>query len=130
MRPVSVSQSMRFFGFSLLSNIMRKSKYAAIFGAPSSAPILLGNPHNGLESANFSIGTGKLLPYQIVRMDSMTGDSKKTMGWEPTLDTAQEFARNLPKEPIRSARGGADYQRNRTYTYYIHDVRNGTIYRV
>lgn len=108
---------------------MRRSKYAAIFGA-GVPPILPGNPHSGLETANFSIGTGKQLPYQIIRMDSMTGDSKKTMGWEDTLESARMFANTLPREPKRSARGGADFQRNRTFTYYICDIRNGTIYRI
>jgi hypothetical protein len=90
--------------------------------------------HTAREAGNFSVGTGAgryPMPYQVIRMDSRTGDSKATMGWYPTLDDARDDARAmmLADDKTDDARGGAESMRNRYRTYYVRDIRTDRIYR-
>ena len=86
---------------------------------------ILRKPHTALELRNFAAGTGYgryALPYQTIRMDTKTGDSKTTVGWALTLSAAKRTANRL------SDAHGMDNDRQR-WTYYIRDIRDGTIYR-
>lgn len=86
---------------------------------------VLRKPHTALELRNFSAGTGYgryALPYQTIRMDRLSGDSKTTVGWSATLICAKRSANRL------SDAHGMDDDRAR-WTYYIRDIRNGNIFR-
>lgn len=90
-------------------------------------------PHTTLELANFSAGTGSgkfPMPYHVIRMDSRTGDSKRTVGWEATLVDAKRTLKALKDADAKDNRGnsGAEIVRNRYFTYYVRDIRNGNIY--
>ena len=87
--------------------------------------VILEKPHTALELANFSVGSGhgpNAMPYQVIRMRDITGDSKETMGHARNLsDARMEANRMLDAHGIENERTA--------YTYYIRDIRNGRIYR-
>lgn len=84
--------------------------------------IELRQAHTSTETGNFSIGRGSRLPYHILRMRRMTGDSKETVTWCLTLTQARE-------QVVSFLDGHRASQDETEWTYYIHDIRSGNIYR-
>ncbi len=85
---------------------------------------MLTRPHTALELANFSAGTGHKrysMPYHVIRMARETGDSKSTVGWAASRADAKK-----QMDAMRDA-NGVESERARL-TYYIRDIRDGTIY--
>jgi len=91
------------------------------------------NVHTGIELGNFAAGRGDKrfsLPFHVIRLDDRTGDSKTTVDWADTLDSAREsINRMVDVDDTDNARGGAEHMRYRRSCYYIRDIRNGRIYR-
>lgn len=79
--------------------------------------------HSGLEKRNFATGTGLgrfALPYHVVVIHAISGDSKTTIGSYKTLDTARAIARNVR----------ASYADRTAHAVYIRDIRTDDIYRL
>lgn len=87
--------------------------------------------HTRRERTNFAAGTGTglcTMPYHVIRMDSRTGDSKRTVGWARDLAGARRLVSNLRSadDKTDAARGGGEIVRNRYFSYYIRDIRTDT----
>lgn len=107
----------------------KAKQWLASIGQP-----ILEKPHTSLELSNFSAGSGKgrySMPYHVIRMDSRYGDSKTTVAWETSLKSARNVVSALKLADPKDGNGssGAEYCRNRYFTYYIRDIRNGRIYK-
>lgn len=107
----------------------KAKRYLASIGQPIARKI-----HTRTELDNFSAGTGAgrfPMPFHVIRMDDRTGDSKRTVGWHATLESARADVRAmvLADDGADRARGGAEHMRARRFCYYIRDIRNGNIYR-
>jgi hypothetical protein len=90
--------------------------------------------HTALELANFSAGKGNKpfsLPYHIIALDwDRSGDSKRTVGWEKTLDLALRSAREMSTQnETMNTQCGADTLRQDRTAYYVRDIRDGKVYR-
>ena len=85
---------------------------------------ILRKPHTALELSNYSVGTGQgryAMPYQVIRMRDTTGDSKETVGHSVSIQDARKQANAMQDAH------GIENERH-SYTYYIRDIRDGTIY--
>jgi hypothetical protein len=90
--------------------------------------------HTALELSNFSAGKGNKpfsLPYHVIAMDyDRSGDSKRTVDWAKTLDSALACAREyIRQNDAMNTQCGADTLRQDRTTYYVRDIRDGKVYR-
>jgi len=90
--------------------------------------------HTTREVTNFSTGRGAgrfSMPYHIVMMRwDRSGDSKTTVNWADTLDSARAKLADARKPTTDGTiKSGADYLRQDRVAYYIRDIRTDKIYR-
>jgi hypothetical protein len=116
---------------------MRRSKIAREFLAQNG--IILERVHTSLELSNFAAGTGSKrysLPFHVIRMRRLTGDSKQTIDWCLNLEQARESVSRC-MDAHRASRDETENmkkwsskpcQDETEWTYYIRDIRNGKIY--
>lgn len=82
--------------------------------------------HTCLETRNFAAGTGSKrysMPYHIIRMRRLSGDSKETVGYSVSLGDAR-------KQAVSIIDGHRATQDETEWTYYIQDIRNENVYKV
>jgi len=102
---------------------MRHSKIAREFLRRQG--IVLRQVHTSLELRNFAAGTGSKrysMPFHIIRMRRLNGDSKETVGYGVSIEDARSQA-------VSILDGHRASQDETEWTYYIRDIRNGEIYR-
>lgn len=88
--------------------------------------IILRRVHVSLELRNFATGTGSKrysMPFHIIRMRRLYGDSKETVGYSVSLRDARKQAVSI----VDSHRASRD---ETEWTYYIRDIRTESIWDI